>query len=548
MSFWWAAAEMPRPYHSPSSIALGLTCKRAWALQYIDGLRDPNLEWREAYTDLVWDFAANCFVLPSTGEKVSAAQRGSALGGALHLTAERWYESHFWHAPLAPAQRPDWDWFPGQVLASGKHLLPEPSKIERVIIEQAIGDVPLPKRERRHERDPDTAISVGGVLWAGYMDLEAHGRTELERLGMVAPDGVAIIDYKTTSKVEEYALTRAELLTDPQAALYAIVACKKLGLRSVPERWVYFESKKRRRALAIDVTAELSRAEDVMGPCADLARELDMITRSEDAPQNPLACNKYGNPDRINCRHHVSNGGTCDVKRRRFGALIQLTRKKEEIVMAAKVLTAEERKAAFEAKRAEQAAKAAGTTAPAEPTDEDKSDGETEAPESKEESEAPATPAVKPAQPKPAAAKLKVPEGSQAATISALALELAAADKARDAILERFTQGGRLIGFRSAGAAVAALVAAVFRQGQPAEHVNVTRKPELRGEYVVSAFCGRYGGQARWSRAVHLAHQNGKAPSETIESVRRGVAYDKHRAKRTPRMRTSTGLLAFPMR
>jgi hypothetical protein len=430
---------MPRPYHSPSSIALGATCERAWAYQYIDKLRDPNLPWDDRYVDLKWDFAANCFVLPSTGEKVSAAQRGSALGLGLHETAERWYD------PTRGA--PDWNWFPGQVLASGKHLLPEPGKIKRVIIEQAIGDVPLLKKDRpAHDREPVVAMLVEGILWSGFVDNEAHGGDELRRLGIVAPDGVATIDYKTSSKIDEYALTRAELLADPQGALYAISGCRKLGLTAMPERWVYFESKKKRRALAVDVTAELTRAIDVIGPCADLARKLDMITRSEDAQQNPDACTKYGNPDRINCRHHVVNGGDCNPKRRRFGSLVQLHTKKQELTMA---LSAEERQAAFKAKKAEAEAKAAAAAAGGgapdpEPSEADKSDGEAEGPEVQETAPEAATEAVKPAAakptpvPKPAAPKPTKPaDGSQAATIAALALELAGIDKQREAVIAK---------------------------------------------------------------------------------------------------------------
>jgi hypothetical protein len=328
------------------------------------------------------------------------------------------------------------------VLASGKHLLPEPGKIERVIIEQPIGNVPLPKRARpAHDREPTVGLIVEGVMWAGFVDNESHGGDELRRLGIVAPDGVATIDYKTSSKIDEYALTRAELLTDPQAALYAIAGCRKLGLQSMPERWVYFESKKRRRALAVDVNAELSRAIDVIGPCADLARKLDMITRSEDAPQNPDSCTKYGNPDRINCRHHVVNGGTCDPKRRRFGALVTLHTKKPEIKEAMAQLTAEERKTAFQAKQEELKAKAAAGGAEPAPTEEEKSEAPEGAEVQEEASEA-ATPAVtstKPAAPKPPA-KPKAPamtEGSQAATIAALATELAGIDKQREAVIAK---------------------------------------------------------------------------------------------------------------
>lgn len=389
---------MTRPYHSPSSIALGATCHYAWARQYVDGVRDPNIAWREEFLDLKWDHGLGLFVLPRTGERITAAQRGSALGLGLHATAERWYE------PKRGA--PDWGWFPGLVLASGKHLLPEPSAIERVRIEQEIGAEALHHRDCRRDGAPTTTITVAGVKWAGFVDLEAHGGDELRRLGIKAPDGLAVIDYKSTSSIDKHALTPSELLANPQGALYAIAVGSRLGLRSLPERWVYFESKKVRRALAIDVTAELSRAHDVIGPCADLARQLDIISRSADAPKNPAksvtengvtipACNLYGPPDRINCRHHITNGGTCDYQGRRFGPVVHQISKKKEIK---NMTTAEDKKAAFEAKKAELAAKKAALAAGAASTEEADKSGEAE--ESTEGEEASVESAPAPVKPK----------------------------------------------------------------------------------------------------------------------------------------------------
>lgn len=66
---------------------------------------------------------------------------------------------------------------------------------------------------------------------------------------------------------------------------------------------------------------------------------------------------------------------------------------------------------------------------------------------------------------------------------------------------------------------------------------------------VISAFYGRKGGSARARRALKTAVANGSTcwPNEKI---RRDVAYDqrRNRSKRSPAMRTCTGLLAFPMR
>jgi hypothetical protein len=439
---------MPRPYHSPSSIALGAHCRRAWAYSYIAGIRDPEVAWTDDFLSYKWDHGTAKYWSPDESASLTAQARGSSLGKGMHTTAERWYGN----------QNPDWNWFPGLVLAAGKHLLPEPSKIESVVIEHAIGTVPLPPRATVREGQPTRAIEVHGVMWAGFRDLLAVGGDELRRLKINAPDGRAVFDYKSCSDFEKFALTHDELLADPQAALYAIDACKEYDTRSIPERWVYFANKKKRAALAIDVTAELSRALDVIGPCADLARELDTLTQIEDAPHNPKACYAYGNPERINCRYHLVNAGpwldaaqtipSCKAWGA-FRSLVQI-KKKEEITQMAQAITAEERAANFAKKKAEMAAKAAGAaTAPStEPVDapestpdaEDKSDAPTESPEVQEAPQEAAPAPVKPVQTTriPASAdKAKPAGGSQAATIAELSAELVANDKAREVILSK---------------------------------------------------------------------------------------------------------------
>lgn len=437
---------MPRPYHSPSSIALGKLCPRAWALQYLENRRDPDVAWTDDFLRWRWDNGTARYWSPDETQSISAAQRGAALGKAAHATAERWYD------PKRGA--PDWSWYPGRVLAAGKHLLPEPSKIELVHIERGIGDRPLPLLAGAREGAPTMALEVHGILWAGFIDNEAHGRAELARLRINAPDGLAVIDYKTSSNLDKFALTRAELLADPQAALYAAATCRRYGLASVPERWVYFESKQKRRAIAVDVTAELSRALDVLGPCADLARQLDALTYVNEAPKNPLACYAYGNPERINCRHHVVNGGDCNTWAP-FKTLVQINIKPEIHTMT-EALSAAEREKKFEAKRKEMAAKAAGQTAAAKPkpkpaalklapklkaAPEPEPEEETEEEETEtEDPTLPDTAAPAPELPKPAQGlrpRGRPPATGQSATIAALAAELAAVDKTRDQILAR---------------------------------------------------------------------------------------------------------------
>lgn len=408
---------MPRPYHSPSSIALGMRCQRAWAYHYIANLREPYMAWREDMALPRWDHGKGKFILED-GTLVTAAQRGAALGGVMHEVGERY---------LDPRRGvPDWASFPGQVFQSGTRHLPRPERIKSVLIESAIGREPLAKRpgKPRHDREPTHAITIHGGKWAGYRDALIDAPEEWHRLGLHTERPV-IVDYKSTSNIAARALTPDELSTDVQASIYAIDYCEATGDNAAAMRWIYFEAKKIRRSLPVDTIITLASAYGTLSHCADLARELDTLTRVEDAPQNPDACNDYGDPERINCRFHRVNGGPCNARRPNRFAPVQI-KKKEEIQMA---MTAEQ-KAEFAAKKAAQAAKA--NTA----TNEAKSE-ETEGEETEETETAPAK--SKAVTPKPAAGPkaTKPAEGSTAATVAALAGELAAIDKSRDQVLAK---------------------------------------------------------------------------------------------------------------
>jgi hypothetical protein len=388
-----------------------MRCQRAWAYQYIANLREPYMAWREDMALPRWDHGKGKFILED-GTLVTAAQRGAALGGVMHEVGERY---------LDPSRGvPNWGSFPGQVFQSGKHHLPRPEKIRSVLIESAIGRFPLAKRpgKPRHDREPTHAILIHGVKWAGYRDALIDAPGEWHRLGLLTERPV-IVDYKSTSNIAERALTAAELSTDVQASIYAIDYCEATGDNAAAMRWIYFEAKKIRRSLPVDTIITLANAYGTLSHCADLARELDTLTRVEDAPQNPDACNDYGDPERINCRFHRVNGGPCNARRPNRFAPVQI-KKKEEIQMA---MTAEQ-KAEFAAKKAAQKAKAG--------------EAETEAKSEEAEGEEAEETKVAPKAPKAVTPKAaKAPEGSTAATVAALAGELAAIDKTRDQVLAK---------------------------------------------------------------------------------------------------------------
>jgi hypothetical protein len=372
---------MPRPYHSPSSVKLGARCKRAWALCYIAGLREPEISWAAI----------------EAGAPHEPRQRSTALGKAGHTVLEDWYEH----------RTPAWQSFPGQVMHAGVHLLPHPDNVEQALVESPIGSERI---DNPDPNGPQSARTIDGVRWAGFKDLVAYAPGELARLEIDAPDGWALFDYKTSAHIQRYALSPAELAADLQANLYAYDVCERFALDVIPARWVYFETKRVRRARPVDTTIARARALDVIAPFNAIARELDTIAAVDSAEMNPQACGDYGG-----CQYHVSRGGPCNA-RRSIGGLIQARVKKDTNTMPLdpKLKSKFDK---FTKKNAE---------APEESEAPEEAEAETEAPEA--ETEAPAeTPAPKKPGPKPGAAKPAV-AGAKPSKLSKLVADLEAAE------------------------------------------------------------------------------------------------------------------------
>jgi hypothetical protein len=370
---------VPRPYHSPSSIATGKRCQRAWAYQYIAGMRDPEVPWHESWAT----------ALP---EGITPRMRSTALGKAMHKVGEAWYRQ----------ESVDWSTFPATVFLSGAHLLPHPDRVHTAMVEQPIGD--LPHLVPVNEHAPPTALEVHGVRFAGYKDLVVYAPAELDRLHLAGE--WLLVDYKSTASVARYALTPAALLEDVQCNLYALDILERTGQSElgarVPARWVYFETKRKRQALPVDVTVTRAHALRVLEPAAELARELDAIETVDDAAPNPDACEDYGG-----CTFHQSRGGPCNA-RRSLGLQIARATKGRLTNM----------NDAMKAKLEELKAKAAGGTT------------ETEDPNTSpgaNQGAADAPPTAKPARGRPAS-KAKAPAGSLAETMSGLCDELTAAE------------------------------------------------------------------------------------------------------------------------
>jgi hypothetical protein len=229
--------------------------------------------------------------------------------------------------------------------------------------------------------------------------LARPSRAECDRLGV--PYGPVLLDdYKTSSSIQRYALTEAELLADVQANLYGYATCVEFGQDFTPARWVYFETKKVRRAKAVDVDIHHDAALAVLEPACALARQLDTLVYASAAAKNPLACGDYGG-----CQYHQSRGGPCDA-RRSIGGLIQARVKKKEPTMA----ISPDIKSKFSKLKG-----AAPADAPAE------APAEGDAPEGETETEAAETPAPKAAAPSKRAKLLADLEAAEAKVAEARA-------------------------------------------------------------------------------------------------------------------------------
>lgn len=265
-------------YFSPSSLALGAQCPRAWAYRYLDRLREPEIAWEDI----------------ERGVKCTPRQRSASLGRAVHTVFETYFAEDRFEGPDLPRR----------VALSGLHLVPHPSEIECGWVERPIG-TPRPSATW-----PPAVLNLKDVEMVGYVDLLARTR-----------HGWLLVDFKTTKSIDRFARTAAELAQDLAACIYALDVMFLLDQHSVDCRWVYLETDKVRRASAVDFRVSFKRAWPVVAEALVLARELKAISVTSGARQNPAACADYGG-----CVYHESTGGPC-VVRRSIGALVAARRR-----------------------------------------------------------------------------------------------------------------------------------------------------------------------------------------------------------------------------
>lgn len=418
---WWT----PREQASPSALQTRAACERSWGHTYLEGRREPSLEWSVAEkipeppkaergcSALAKDQA---YELKRAWNKV----RRPALGHDVHALLAPWVTQHAtpgvegaWHPPMAWREI-DWQSAAGRIAQPATDVLPDPRSLAAVHTELAAEcEAPEGWAHRR-----GCAADVSSVYvchcWPkmpGYYDLITVERYEaaLSTGGAVHRLRYHLWDYKTTSSFD-WAKTEEELREDPQVLLYALHAMQTFDLHEIECSWIYLltDPTKQPKSYVVSVVVTRAEAEAAVLELAESAAEaIDQIRQHKagrlrvvDLPQDISACKAYGG-----CVYHEAKGGPCSAKVSPGKALVQAAaldakikarksaRKETERSMAESFEEKQAKRAAAK-KAAEEAAKAAaaGGEAPA------ATSGEAIA-----NTPEPAAPAA-PATPKPAAA------------------------------------------------------------------------------------------------------------------------------------------------
>jgi hypothetical protein len=367
---WWT----PREQTSPSALQTRAACQRSWGHTYLEGRREPSLEWSVAEripepakaergcSALAKDEAA---ALKRAWNKV----RRPALGHEAHALLAAWVTQHAtpgvegaWHPPMAWREI-DWHSAAGRVAQPATGVLPDPRTLAAVHTELAAEcEAPIdwiPGRDGPWPKMP------------GYYDL-----VTVERVALPLSTGAhshrlryRLWDYKTTSSFD-WAKTEEELREDPQVLLYALHAMQTFDLQEIECSWIYLltDPTKQPKSYVVSVTVTRAEAEAAVLELAHSAAEaIDQIRqfkagrlRVVDLPQDISACKAYGG-----CVYHESKGGPCAAKVSPGLALRQAAALDEKIKARKSARKETERSMAetFEEKQAKRAAAKAAEAA-----------------------------------------------------------------------------------------------------------------------------------------------------------------------------------------
>lgn len=248
--------------HSASSITLAERCPRAWWHRYRDGLKPPELTWKQAKR------------AKARGDRLPAGAYSKALGTEMHRLAELYLTL----PPRKAAGVLDWNDLPGQCLHALVPHLPPAGSVSRRDVEARM------------------SVRVNGVAFRGLIDVVLPA---LER-------AVQLCDHKTSRDIRTYALLpdavarrlnqpKRSLRDDLQACLYVLARAKlEPGARGGLCRWGYTETQRSRRALPVVQFIPTAHAKQVAARAAETALRVESFETIDDATPNTLACDQYG--------------------------------------------------------------------------------------------------------------------------------------------------------------------------------------------------------------------------------------------------------------
>jgi len=235
---------MPKPF-SASQIKKFASCERAWAWHYLEGIISPQ-------------------------------GPAAALGGRVHEILERW---------LGSGVAPDIKTKEGKIATKGIHLLPLPSKSLGV--------------------EHSFIFSLGPHKYRGFVDLRLssadYGNSKQELLSVSADDIRIVLDHKTTGDLK-WALSEEGLRNDVQGIIYAKESLDSFDVDSVMLRWVYYPTKGKGKARAVQVTVsreEVDAGMTIIRAYADKMADLRNRYANKklsvlQVDYNAYACNDYG--------------------------------------------------------------------------------------------------------------------------------------------------------------------------------------------------------------------------------------------------------------
>ncbi len=300
----------PKEQWSPSG--LSYDCDHAWALRYIQGLREADLpEWPDvAHLERPAEVPKGAPAIDIAARQIRLKNFNRltrrALGHAIHDVLARHYD---WHPPH---ELIDWNDFPGRVALAGLGYLPAVEACGTIEVEVELAMAWGPA---------DDPVKV----W-GFADLIVTAWPEALGLPNNA-DGTAewfLVDYKSTYTFDYVPLVE-ELLDDVAACFYALAVMVREGLDHLRCRWVYFRTDDQlpEDSRKVDFTITREHAIKVLAPYEAKALRLrramresqalrrwyvgrPLFTKHEALKQRPTTCGDFGG-----CVYHHERGGPC---------------------------------------------------------------------------------------------------------------------------------------------------------------------------------------------------------------------------------------------